>query len=404
MLGQHTVLKVMDTTATVDDRFLDDGALLRWQRSVGLVKTDQPQVGRRVLVAILIAWLPLAILSGVSFVIWSDESSSSFFFDFGVHARFLVAVPAFIFAESECLPRLRTIARHFVEAGLITDADKPRFLTVLASTRSLIESTLGDLVTILIVYGTVAALTVYLSTGSLVAWHRPETAGAMQLSLAGWWHALVSLPLLLAILIGWLWRIALWWRFLFLVSKLNLHLIPSHPDHAGGLKFVSASLRGFRVVSFALGAVVAGSLANLQLYRSRDLDLADARNLVIGLMVFLAIILAGPLSIFVRTLREAKKTGIFQYGALAGSVGLRFEEKWLQSGAVDQTALEAPDFSATTDLYGVARNAYEMKELPFDLKDLIGPVLISGSIPFLPLVVMAMPIEAIFRLILNLLF
>jgi hypothetical protein len=38
---------------------------------------------------------------------------------------------------------------------------------------------------------------------------------------------------------------------------------------------------------------------------------------------------------------------------------------------MDATA-QAPDFSATTDLYSVAANVYAMRDLPFTLKDPIG--------------------------------
>ncbi len=67
----------------------------------------------------------------------------------------------------------------------------------------------------------------------------------MRFSLAGWWHLLVSLPLLLILFFGWIWRLALWARFLFLMSRLNLRLIPAHPDNVGGLKicqFVTSRL------------------------------------------------------------------------------------------------------------------------------------------------------------------
>ena len=43
-------------------------------------------------------------------------------------------------------------------------------------------------------------------------------------------------------------RLLLWACFKFLMSRLDLKLIPGHPDHTGGLKFLSSSLRGFRLI------------------------------------------------------------------------------------------------------------------------------------------------------------
>ena len=391
----------MDGTTNVNDELFDGGPPLGWERSVGLVKPGRPLVARRALLAVLIGWLPLAVLTTAQLLISSDGSAKSFLSDFAVHARFLVAVPALIFAEAECIPRLGKIASHFAETGLVAGPDTARFQAVVSSTRRLLDSTIDEVVTVVLAYLVVLALALYASTDLLPAWHRREASG-MGISLAGWWHALVSLPLLLVLLFGWLWRLVLWARFLVLVSRLDLRLIPGHPDRVGGLKFVSSSLRGFRLISLALGAMVAGSVANGELHRGKQL--LDFKNLVIGLLVFLLILFAGPLTVFLKKLRETKRRGVFEYGALAAAVGTQFEAKWLQQTTIDGTSLEVPDFSATTDLYSVAANVYAMREVPFTLKDLIGPIVISAMIPFVPVALLAVPLKVIIQALAKLLF
>jgi hypothetical protein len=218
-----------------------------------------------------------------------------------------VALPALILAEAECIPRLGKIVNHFAEAGLVVGPDTARFQAAVSSTRRLLDSTTGEVVALVLTYLVVVALALYVSMDALPSWHRGESTGVMRLSLAGWWHAVVSLPLLLVLFFGWLWRLALWARFLFLMSLLDLHLIPGHPDRVGGLKFVSSSLRGFRLISFALGAIVAGSVAKSQVHHGKQL--LDFKNLVIGLLIFLLILFAGPLTIFLKKLRETKNAG-----------------------------------------------------------------------------------------------
>jgi hypothetical protein len=389
-------------TANVNDELFESAPLLRWERSLGLVKSGRPRAARRSFFAVLIGWVPLAVLAGVQFLIFADDSSKSFFSDIAVHARFLVAVPALIFAEAECIPRLGRIVNHFAETGLVVESDKARFQAAVSSTRRLLTSTLGDLVMLVIVYLIVAALALYLSRGSIIPWHR-RASSDFGFSAAGWWHTLVSLPVLLIIFFGWLWRLALWTRFLFLMSRLNLHLIAGHPDRVGGLKFVTSSLRGFRLISFACGAVVAGSIANRQFHQGTQP--LEFKNLVIGLMVFLVVIFVGPLTIFLMKLRNTKTRGIFQYGALVGTVGKEFETRWLRRlENIDETSLAVQDFSATTDLYSIADNVYEMREFPFTLRDLIGPIGVSAMLPFIPLALMAMPLEVILRGLVTLLF
>jgi hypothetical protein len=392
----------MSDTANTNDELFDGGPLLRWERSLGLVKPGRQLAARRTLLAVLIAWVPLALLAAAQLLISADESAKSFFSDIAVHARFLVAVPALIFAEAECIPRLGRIVNQFAETGLVVKADRARFQAAVSSTRRLIDSTIGDVVTVALVYIVVAAVAFYFSTDALPVWHRGGSSG-LRLSPAGWWHALVSLPLLLVIFLGWLWRLLLWTRFLFLMSRLDLHLIAAHPDRVGGLKFVSLSLRGFRLVSFGLGAVVAGSIANRQVHQGAQP--LDFKNLVIGLMVFLVILFAGPLTIFLKKLRNTKTLGIFEYGALARTVGTEFEAKWLyKKQSVDESSLEVQDFSATTDLYAIAENVHEMREVPFTLRDLIGPIGVSAMLPFLPSALLAMPLDVILRGVVKLLF
>lgn len=389
--------------ADIKEELFDGGPLLRGERALGLVKPGRPLVARRALLAVLIGWVPLAVLAAVQSLISADESARSFFSDFAVDTRFLVAAPALILAEAECIPRLGRIINHFAETGLVVEADQPRFQSAVSSTRRLLDSNLGDVVTVVLVYFAVAALARYISRDALLAWQSRDSPNGMRFSPAGWWHMLVSLPLLLILFFRWLWRLALWTRFLFLMSRLDLHLIAGHPDRVGGLKFVSSSLRGFRLISFALGAVVAGSVANRQVYQGTQ-PLAF-KNLVIGLLVFLLILFVGPLTVFLKKLRKTKTRGVFEYGALARNVGSQFEGKWLrQRASADDTSLEVQDFSALTDLNSVTENVYAMRDVPFTLKDLVGPIVISAMLPFLPVALMAMPLMVILQAFVKLLF
>lgn len=396
------LIRVMSDNPNTNDELFDGGPLQRWERSLGLVKPGRRLIARRALFAVLGSWLPLMILAAVQFLFSSRLSAKSLFSDFAVHARFLLAVPALILADAECIPRLGRIVNHFVEAGLIIEPDRPRFEAAVSSTRWLLNSTIAEAATVVLVYLGVAALVFYFSD-AMPAWHRRESAGVFRFSAPGWWHVLVSLPLLLVLFFRWLWRLVLWTRFLFLMSLLDLRLVAAHPDNVGGLKFVSSSLRGFRLISFALGAVVAGSIADRQIHQgSQPLDF---KNLAIGLIVFLIILFAGPLTIFFKKLRETKRRGVFEYGALAGTLGRQFETRWLGPGSsVDQTSLDAQDFSATTDLYSIAANVYAMREAPFTLKNLIGPIAVSAMLPFIPLALLAMPLEIILRGLVKLLF
>jgi hypothetical protein len=62
---------------------------------------------------------------------------------------------------------------------------------------------------------------------------------------------------------------------------------------------------------------------------------------------------------------------------------------------VDEGILDVPHFSATTDLYRVASNVYQMKAFPVDTQDLIALVVVT-LLPFLPALLFEIPLDEIF--------
>jgi hypothetical protein len=111
----------------------------------------------------------------------------------------------------------------------------------------------------------------------------------------------------------------------------------------------------------------------------------------------------GPLLVFVFKLHRRKVSGVFSYGELAGGVGRQFEQKWLANyDKFASGALEASDFSATTDLYQVVTNVHEMKLVPFEIKAVIILVIVT-LLPFVPVVLLFVPLKQVMDEILKLL-
>jgi hypothetical protein len=379
---------------------LDGGPPCRLQRSLGLIKPDDPRTTRRAELAVLFGWAPLVVLAVVEGLVLGNRVDASFFSDFAVHARSMVAAPLLILAEADGIPRLGAVVRQFVDAGLIGERDRARFDAAIASTHRLLDSKLAELIVVALAYGLVLALILSIPPSQFPAWQRSE-GGSHSFSLARWWHVLVSIPLLLLLLLGWFWRVLLWWRFLWLTARLDLRLIPGHPDLAGGLMFIGSSLRGFWLLSFALGTITAGTVANHLVHDGAPL--ASFTNIAIGLLAFILILFVGPLVVFARHLREAKRLGAFAYGALAGEVGQQFERKWLnRASAIDEGALDVPDFSSTTDLFQIVANVYEMKDIPLRLTSLTN-LIVTALLPFLPVVLLVMPLRDIITVLAKLL-
>jgi hypothetical protein len=275
---------------------------------------------------------------------------------------------------------------------LVASAEHDRFAAAVRSTRRLRDSRIAELTVLVLAYVVVVLILSSAPAAIVPGWNRTG-ADATALSPAGRWHAFVSMPILLTLFLGWMWRLALWARFLRLMARLDLQLVASHPDGAGGLRFVGYSSRAAAPLAFALGAVVAGRLANLVLHTGASPF--DSRYTVAGLVVFLVVLFNGPLVAFIGPMLTAWQQGAARYGALAAVEGRAFERKWLtEARRGDEEMLAATDFSATTDLYAVVANVYAMRPLPLDLQS-IAALVTATLLPFVPVVLMAVPFDVI---------
>jgi hypothetical protein len=384
----------MNVTALQSGELLYGGPPHSLQRSLGLIKPGDPMIARRAELVVLVGWVPLVVLAIAQSIILRNQLAKSFFSDFAVYARSLVAAPLLILAEADCIPRLDRVGRHFLIAGLITEPDRARFDEAVASTRRLLGSGLAELIVAILAYGLVITLMINVPPDELPSWYWLKNDYQV-FSLAGWWNALVSVPLFILLFFGWLWRVFLWARFLWLMTRLDLRLIPGHPDHAGGLMFVGNSLRAFWLVSFALGAIVAGQVANRIMFHGESL--ATFKHIAIGLVVFVLILFAGPLTLFIGKLRETKRRGDFVYGALASEVGRQFEHDCLnRERGANEEAQNTQDFSLHSNIYGVVANVYGMKDFPFGLRNL-GLLVAVALLPFAPVALMVMPLNVIIK-------
>ena len=369
------------------------------QRRLGLVESSNLNINRRALLVVLIGWAPLILFALAQSAMTRADEITPLLWEIGVHARYLIAVPLLVLAEAVCAPHLNAIVDHFVDSGIVQEGGRAGFRDAVASTRILLRSPIAEIVVVVLAYLVVVAAILSHPVDEVPAWAKPN--GIMpHYSLAAWWHTLVSLPILLTLVLGWLWRLALWTRLLWLISRLDLRLVASHPDHCAGLGFLGHSARAFAIVGLALAAIAAGRSAHAVLAGGTLPTSHFYFN--IGLMLVIMAMFVAPLLVFAPTLLNTWRRGMFEYGTLAERVGQAFERKWLNA-KVDETALDQADFSATTDLYSVTANVYSIRPVPIDLIDLI-ILAVALLLPFAPVTLLAFPLDVIWDHIKGLLF
>jgi hypothetical protein len=377
------------------------GPPARLEALLGVIKRNRLRVLRFAIFVVCAGWLPLILLATVQTIISHDGSLRSFITDYGIHARSLIAAPLLIVAEAISVPRLSRIGAQFVANGFIAAADEQAFHSIALSTRRLRDSMDVEIAVIVISVAAGVALAFFTPLNLLPAWHTHGGVDGLRLSTAGWWNDLITVPILLLLILGWLWRLALWARFLFLVSRLRLRLVATHPDHVGGLSFLEISLQTFSLFGFCLAVILAGSMINRVLHESATI--ASFPYAIAGFEILMLIAVVGPLLVFTDKLVSTWREGVLAYGALARAVGSQMEQKWLpRAYAVTDDALQATDFSATTDLYSIVANVYSMKVAPLSILR-VGAFMASTLLPFLPVVLISIPLSFVFEKIVGVL-
>lgn len=355
---------------------------------------------RRVIIITLFAWLPLLLLS-----LFTSPAGGggrlSFLQDIEVHARFLVALPVLIGGELLVHLRIRPVVRRFVERRIVRPQDLPRFDSAIASAVRLRNSIAVELGLLLLVY--TFGLWLWNSRVGLntATWYA-NSAGRWSLTPAGYWYVFVSIPIVQFILLRWYLRLFIWFRFLWQVSRMGLHLIPTHPDRCAGLAFLGKSSYSFGPILFAQGAMLAGLLASRVLYRGESL--LSFKLQIAGFIAFFVLAILAPLLMFTPKMAQARRKGLADYGLLAQRYVEGFEKKWVQVElSAPEELLGAADIQSLADLgnsYGLVR---EMRPVPFGLDD-VSRLAAATAAPLVPLMLTIFSPEELLMRIIKVLF
>jgi hypothetical protein len=358
---------------------------------------------QRILVITLLAWLPLLVLATLEGHLLGGKATVPFVSDVENHVRFLVALPLLIAAELVVHRRTRSVVKVFLERHLIPEGARARFDAAFASALRLRNSVLAEALLIALVY-VVGILTIwrhYIALGG-ATWYAAPSAGGSRLSLAGVWFVFASLPIFQFLLCRWYFRLLIWIRFLWQVSRIRLRLVPTHPDRAGGLGFLANTAFAFTPLAVAHGALLAGLLLSRIFYRGAALPAYKGEIAI--LVIFMLVVIVGPLLIFAPQLAEAKRAGLREYGTLAERYVREFDAKWLRGGApADESFVGSADIQSLADLnnsYDVVRN---MRVAPVT-RDMILQIGVATLAPIVPVALTMMPLEALLKTLLGVLF
>jgi hypothetical protein len=378
------------------------GPLFKFLQRAHLSGEGLELMRRRVVVIGCVAWVPILLLSAIDGHALGGLIQVPFLYDIEAHVRFLVALPILIAAELIVHQRLHPVVRQFVERRIVLPEEIPKFNAAIDSTRRVRNAVIVEVALLALVY--TLGLWVWRSQNALGAasWYAIPEGGQLHLTLAGYWYVFVSLPIFQFILVRWYLRFFLWFRFLWQVSRLNLCLIPTHPDRAAGLGFLGRGTYAFGPILFAQGALLAGLIASQIFYAGQNL--LSFKMQVAGFVVFFLVIILSPLLVFTNHLVRVKREGLGDYGLLANRYVQEFDKKW-----VDGNASATDEFLGSDDIQSLADlgNSYtviqEMRSAPFGPKDVTWLAAVTMA-PLVPLTLTIISLEELVGHLIKVLF
>jgi len=361
-----------------------------------LIRQTVPNMRRRFIAILAVIWLPLLLFSLREGMAFGHSVRIPFLYDFAMYGRFLFGLPLLLFAELLIDPVVRQAVSEFVDARLVPDQELPAFENILRRVQQIGESWIAEAIVIVLAFFPTFLFHHEWVAGALTNWH--TTAQGM--STAGWWYAVVSAPVMRYVAYRWVFRYSLWPVLLWKISKLQLILIPTHPDRAAGVNFLATSQKHFGILACALACSVAGRVANMMVFEGAHL--ATFKYQLGGFVVLSVILGVLPLALWAPKLTDVRKNGLLEYGRFAETYTKSFDRKWVHCGAKPtESMLGTPDLQSLADLGNSFFFVENMRKAPITRK-LIQQLAGRTALPFAPIIIFGTPTAVLVQEIIKL--
>lgn len=383
-----------DTHASTDEltfSLVRHDPWFRLQRAVGLIPAHGLGIVRRCLVFALMTWLPIVIWALYWKRAFPGEVAEPLLQHFGVHVRCLVAIPLLVVAEIAGDLVSRQFVPYFVSSGLIQDDMKSQFVHILRSAERLRDgwyawvSMLGIML-LMVLIGDKEAVHLH-----ELIWADEGGPKNLHVGFGGWWYLFVMRPVFIWLLLAWLWRLVVCIVLLWRISRLSLHLVPTHPDRAGGLGFLEDIPLIFSPVIFASSAVLASRWGHDVYYHDVDVySFAIPLGVYVVAMVMLFL---GPLILFMPILHRFKLRSLLEYGALVGQHGRLVRRRWISHEPVPEAPLlQAAELGPVIDTVSMYEVIAQIRPAPIGKQALLAVVL-PAVLPMLPVLAIQIPLK-----------
>jgi hypothetical protein len=383
------VIPLPDADASRSFSPIDNEPPLRWLQAIHLAPVGGLGVARRATFFALVSWLPIAMWALFRGRFFEAAPGESLLQHFGVHVRCLVAIPLLILGEATLHKATQSYIPQFIGSGLVDDALRPRFEAAVRTARRWRDSSLPWL----IVFCAAIAWTLVdrpAGQSDELSWAFGQNGG---LGFGGMWFVYVVRPIFIALLLGWLWRIVLLAGLFARIGQLGLSLVPSHPDHVGGLGFLKRLPGGFAPVTLAVSAMLASHWAHAIVYHGQTLAARKVPAAVFAIVW--SLLMLAPVATFMPVLRAAKRAALPLYAALVAEQGRLVRRRWIDRTTKADTPLLEPEgvgpIADAAQMFDIVRS---MRLLPIGKSSFV-EIVVPIVVPMLVVVALQIPIRSL---------
>jgi hypothetical protein len=375
------------------------GPAFRLMQRVGLIQGQGPSLGRRFVGFLLITWVPLLILAVIEGRALGPTPRESLLLDLPTYARFFLALPLLFLSEVIVGPRIQDAGLYFVQGELVRAEDLPYVETAIIRATRRREALWPELVMLGLALIGAWQLSLETWTGDALAvtWRTTVTEAGTVSSMAGLWYYCIAVPLLQFFMFRWLWRLISWTLFLRDMARLNLDLVATHPDRAGGLGFLGGAHLSLAIFPFAFSCVLSANVA-FEVYFDA-VPITSFKLIFVVYLVVMLLLVLGPLAVFSPMLARTRRRGLREYSLLSNTYNRAFHQKWVTGPPpADEPLLGSADIQSLADLgnsFGMIR---EMKLFPCSQQQILQLVIVT-SLPGLPLIFLVMPVGELLQLL-----
>lgn len=329
-------------------------------------------------------WVVLAVLALVE-GITDDVFSLSVI---GVHVRLLVAIPLFFACEALIAPRATGFISTIVRSGVVPTSTLPALEAAIGRATRLISARFPEAVILLVALVPLMVVPQFSLPGTSAA-HDPSLLPG-EIRWTGHWYWHVCLVVFRFLILRWLWRLAVWWLFLWRLSRLELCLVPAHPDESGGLGGLESVHIQFGPLIMAISAIQSAMFCE-----EISVGLMTFEGIYPGMaltVIIVAVMFIGPLFIFADKLRETRFRGMREYSTLAAHYVNDFDRKWLRpGGAPREDLLGSADLQSLADLNNSVGIVRGMRWVPAGPR-LLTEYVLATLLPAVPLLLFKYPL------------